>query len=128
MATATESESDCWNIRYNIPAAVYALLTSCCYFFSSFYCSCSLISAFQQSSESEMNEADTTLRKQADSLFKSGKFEGALELYQRIPDEQVSHLILANKSSCYAHLQHYDLAESAARSAIAKVPSFVKVY
>ena len=77
-----------------------------------------------------MSAVDQDLRQQADALFKSGKHEDALHLYQRLTTSLThspSHSVLANMSACYTHTQQFQRAEEAAREALSLKPGFVKV-
>ena len=77
-----------------------------------------------------MSAIDQDLRQQADALFKSGKHEDALHLYQRLTTSLThspSHSVLANMSACYTHTQQFQRAEEAAREALSLKPGFVKV-
>ena len=73
-----------------------------------------------------MSEMDTH-RKQANSLYKSGKFKEALELYEQYPDDLLTNSMLVNKSSCHAHLQQLELAEKTARLILVQQSDSVKV-
>jgi tetratricopeptide (TPR) repeat protein len=77
-----------------------------------------------------MSAVDQDLRQQADALFKSGKHEDALHLYQQLTTSLThspSHSVLANMSACYTHTQQFQRAEEAAREALSLKPGFVKV-
>lgn len=75
-----------------------------------------------------MNNSEIDLiRKQADSLFKSNKFEEALVSYDKIPEVLQSINVMTNKSSCHTHMNQFELAERVALRVIAHEPSFAKV-